>query len=319
MTNNNVGFTVRVTDRNAVVLIDEIATVVGSTDPRYENVLAAAKARDLGALRLALNPPPKERILSQIGAFKVTDAGVYWDGRLLDGSVVNRIMEFVAAGQPIEPMLRFLVNLYENPSNTSREQLYNWLQHKEIPITDEGTILCYKAVQADLYSVHGGSQIPLQGERNSSGQIFNGIGETIEFRRHDVDDNTRNHCSNGLHVGSLKYVRDFKPHNGVIVIVELNPADVVSVPEDCDCQKVRCTKYKVLGAYDGPLPDVLPRETKATYAMSDDDVDMDDLETDWEEDEVEDCDYDNGYDAGFEEGRAAALKEVAAMLARNSK
>ena len=264
---NGVGFTVRVTDRNAVVLIDEIATVVGSSDPRYDNVLAAAKARDLGALRVALNPPPKERILSQIGAFKVTDKGVFWDGKLLNGAVVQRIMEFVAASQPIEPMLRFLANLYENPSHTSREQLYNWLQHKECPITDEGTILCYKAVNSDFYSVHGGSQTPVQGKTDASGRILNTVGSTIELLRHDVDDNTRNHCSNGLHVGSLKYVRDFRPYNGVIVIVELNPADVVSVPEDCDCQKIRCTKYKVLGIYDGPLPDVLPRLPQLSEAQ----------------------------------------------------
>lgn len=301
-------FTVRLTDRSVMVIIDGVAVLVDRNDERFDKVVAAAKASDIKAIKLALVPPAKEKVLAQVEGFKVTPDGVYWDGRLLHGAVVERIMQFVEENQPIEPMLRFLVRLYKNPSNTSREQLYNWLQHKQIPITDEGTILCYKAVNSDFYSVHGGSQVPLQGKTNKAGQIFNGVGETIELRRHDVDDNTRNHCSNGLHVGSLAYVRDFCPFNGKIVIVELDPADVVSVPEDCDCQKVRCTLYKVLGLYDGPLPDVLPREAKATYAMPDDEINMRVLEADWTEPD-QDVDYkiDTAYDNGFEAGYQAAL------------
>ena len=302
-------FTVRLTDRSVMVIIDGVAVIVDRNDERFDKVVAAAKVSDIKAIKLALVPPVKEKVLAQIEGFKVTADGVYWDGRLLHGVVVQRIMEFVEQSQPIEPMLRFLVRLYKNPSNTSREQLYNWLQHKQIPITDEGTILCYKAVNSDFYSVHGGKQIPLQGKCNSSGQVFNGVGETIELRRHDVDDNTRNHCSNGLHVGSLAYVRDFCPGNGKILIVELDPADVVSVPEDCACQKVRCTLYKVLGVYDGALPDVLPRETAATYAMPDDEINMQELEGDWNDDD-DDIDYDSetAYDNGFEAGYKAALR-----------
>ena len=34
------------------------------------------------------------------------------------------------------------------------------------------------------------------------------------------------------------------------MIVEINPADVVSVPYDCSCQKLRTSKYKVVGHYE---------------------------------------------------------------------
>ena len=31
------------------------------------------------------------------------------------------------------------------------------------------------------------------------------------------------------------------------MIVEIDPSDVVSVPHDCDCQKLRTASYKVVG------------------------------------------------------------------------
>ena len=37
---------------------------------------------------------------------------------------------------------------------------------------------------------------------------------------------------------------------GNLMLVEINPADVVSVPHDCNCQKLRTTKYKVVAHHE---------------------------------------------------------------------
>ena len=34
------------------------------------------------------------------------------------------------------------------------------------------------------------------------------------------------------------------------MVVEIDPSDVVSVPLDCDCQKLRTSKYKVVAHYE---------------------------------------------------------------------
>ena len=34
------------------------------------------------------------------------------------------------------------------------------------------------------------------------------------------------------------------------MVVEIDPSDVVSVPHDCECQKLRTSKYKVVGLYE---------------------------------------------------------------------
>jgi acyl carrier protein len=64
-------------------------------------------------------------------------------------------------------------------------------------------------------------------------------------------------CSHGLHAGSLAYARGWAER---VILVEIDPADVVSVPGDENCQKLRCCKYTVVGEYNGPLPDTYTPE-----------------------------------------------------------
>ena len=74
------------------------------------------------------------------------------------------------------------------------------------------------------------------------------------------------------------------------MIVEINPADVVSVPNDCDCQKLRTFKYKVVSLFEKKLEDTL----------------CDDFSDYEEEEECEENDYNEGYEAGFRAANKAA-------------
>lgn len=104
----------------------------------------------------------------------------------------------------------------------------------------------------DLWSISGNKDTKVvKGKVDSSGRIFNGVGETIEVVRRDVDDDRRNHCSHGLHVGSLDYARNFA--RGAVVVVKVNPKDVVSVPEDYSCQKCRVSSYTVVSVFEGEI------------------------------------------------------------------
>jgi hypothetical protein len=88
----------------------------------------------------------------------------------------------------------------------------------------------------------------VKGIVNASGRILNTVGAEIEVKRRDVDDNRDHHCSFGLHVGSLDYARGFA--RGVVVVVKVNPKDVVSVPTDYSCQKCRVSAYKVVTLFE---------------------------------------------------------------------
>ena len=181
------------------------------------------------------------------GELKVENGSVYYYGTQLHGKVVDKLLELLESGMKVgNPFIKFVKNLLDNPSNSSVEELYDFLSYKSLPIDDDGYVLGYKGVCSDGWSKSGNTQtIILQGEVNERGQIMNRVGDTIEVMRRSVDDNRQNQCSHGLHIGSFDYANNWAS-DGKLLLVRFNPADAVSVPQDSECQKLRVCKYEVL-------------------------------------------------------------------------
>jgi hypothetical protein len=78
------------------------------------------------------------------------------------------------------------------------------------------------------------------------------------------------------------------------MVVEIDPSDVVSVPLDCDCQKLRTCKYKVVSLF----------EKKLEQPMCDEYGDYYDEEL--SEQKVDD--YDDGYNAGYDAAKKDLVK-----------
>lgn len=129
---------------------------------------------------------------------------------------------------------RFLKNLFRNPSYRSVQQLYGFLEANDLPITPNGKFFAYKKVAHDYLDIH-------------SHTFDNSIGKTVEMNRNEVDDNPDRTCSAGLHVCSESYL----PHYGSsdldhVMVCEVDPADVVSIPTDYNNAKMRTCKYVVV-------------------------------------------------------------------------
>jgi len=207
------------------------------------------------------------------GLVEIKNGQVTYEGEVVHGSISKRILEFMSKGLPFQPLVNFLNNLMENPSMQSQKELYDFLEHEHLPITEDGYFLAYKAVRSDYMDKYRG--------------VFdNHVGNVCEMTRSKVDDNRGRGCSNGLHAGALNYVAGYGSleSGDKIVIVKINPADVVSVPSDCNYEKLRTCRYEVVGEYQGEL-------LKPLYSsvFSEDDY------------EDEDEDYDNDYDWGWNE------------------
>lgn len=208
--------------------------------------------------------------------------GVYTadDGRtiVLPPEFVERAMECRRAGVPPTALANFMDRLSKNPSKSSIDELFRFLTHRNLPITQDGYVLAYKAITHGWMDKH-------------TGKICNRIGCEPSMRRGDVDDDRRAGCSFGLHCGSLEYVTSFACGYGNeggdrIVIVRVDPADVVSVPLGCSEQKMRVCRYLVLSEYVGPLASLAVTPEKE-YDIDDDDSFDDDDEYDLENIRVE--------------------------------
>ena len=230
------------------------------------------------------------------GDIEVKDEVVYYKGHRLHGVVVDKLLEMLRAGlKNSAPITNFIARLQANPSANSVAELYTFLGYKNLPTTAEGKCLGYKGVQSDYWSTTGNADtIVVQGQTNERHQILNEVGATIEVARRCVDDNKDNHCSFGLHVGSYDYANDWAGESGRLLVVEFDPADAVSVPTDCNFQKLRVSKYKVV--FD--ITDTRKELNRPVYEAnkpiygSDDDIDFDeDEDEDYDDDFVDQGDW----------------------------
>ena len=120
-----------------------------------------------------------------------------------------------------------------NPSFSSREQAYKFLEHKGMPLTADGNVLGYKGVREDY-------------KDKWSGKFSNHVGAELSMERTQVDDNINHGCSAGFHVGSHEYADSWASSDGKLMLVEFSPEDIVSVPHDCQYAKLRVCKYRVV-------------------------------------------------------------------------
>jgi hypothetical protein len=80
----------------------------------------------------------------------------------------------------------------------------------------------------------------------SNGEVYhNDIGSTPSMPRNEVDDRRDNVCSKGLHFCSWDYLPHYNGHRGKVVILKIDPADVVSIPSDYNNAKGRAWQYLV--------------------------------------------------------------------------
>ena len=270
------------TNNSITVVLNNKVYTVSNGQPQWESVLEAIRNNDEKTLQNVLT------VINTITSFTegnvtVKDNQVFYRNVPLDNYVVEKVLDFARNKLPLQPILRFINNLMKNPSRSAVQELYKFLEHKNMPITPNGNFLAYKGVQNDYYSKTAGTIVVLKGQVKD-GRIYNGVGEEIEVERNCVCDDRNVGCSAGLHAGSVTYATDFG-RGGKVVIVEINPADVVSVPDDCSCQKLRTCKYKVVGEY------VVPLDNHYNNSYS---------EEDWNDSQNDDY-YENGDDDDYDE------------------
>lgn len=250
------------TNGTLTVIIDGGSQILTARNdnPKWTEIIEAAKQENETRLLQLLSLKAVVAEYSE-GELTIDASGVLYRGKPLHTVDANRVMAFLREGLPYKPIANYILRKMKNPSARAISEMYPFLEHGNMPLTPEGKIIAYKGVQNDFYSVHGNKNtVVIQGVVSEDGRILNRIGDVIEVERSSVDDNFNNGCSFGLHAGSLAYAKGWGPR---VVLVEIDPADVVSIPSDCSFQKLRCCKYKVIGEYTGPLPNTYTEEFKS--------------------------------------------------------
>ena len=218
---------------------------ISSDEPYYQEILEAIKKgadenevleileRDLHRVQAAVEALNRD-ITEDV---TVRGGQVLYKGMVVDNSLTTRMLQQLNEGFNLVPMAKFLANLMQNPSYRAVCDLYSFLEYGKMPITEDGCFLAYKKVREDYRDIYTG--------------LFDntpGRPDPVEMPRNRVNEDPDQTCSKGLHCCSFEYLSSYGcgPGNRV-VIVKVNPRDVVAIPKDYNNTKMRVCRYWVIG------------------------------------------------------------------------
>ncbi len=216
------------------VFVDGKSYTINKQAHTYALVLKAVKEKDMTALRSAVNI--RQGIVDGLsknstGSVKIDGSRILYKDREVTGLVASRIFEVIRLGLDVAPMVKFLENLMANPSKRAVDELFGFMEACNLPITADGHFLAYKRIRSDYKDVH-------------SGTLDNSVGKVLSMERNLVDEDKNNTCSYGLHFCSYEYLSHFGGSR--IVVLKINPADVVAIPADYNNSKGRTCRYEVV-------------------------------------------------------------------------
>jgi len=237
-------------DGSVTAVVSDQTYCFNKSHPHYNKLINHLKSNNVEHFEACYD------LVSHINAYcegyvNCTEGALTWDGIKMPEMFSSTILDMVRQGFPFEPMLNFLDNLSQNPSDHAIVELFDFMENKHMPITYDGCFLAYKAVRNDYKDIY-------------SGTFNNTVGSICEVDRSKVNTNRNDGCGAGLHVGAFDYAKSYGginlDENGFgdydddggnhLMICKVNPRDVVSVPTDSKFQKLRTCRYEVVSKFD---------------------------------------------------------------------
>lgn len=269
------------TNNTLTIHVDGEAKSINCDSPHFQEAEAAIENEDWDRVLELMNPA--QVLENSDDRFRVVSGQVLIQCEddyefKCPISLNDTIIRYMNESLDFDRLVKFAQKLGENTSASSARQLYDFIQHNDMTITEDGDFIAYKSVNADFTDCY-------------TGKIDNSVGQVIRMARNEVDDDPEVTCSHGLHVAAFDYAHNVYA-GAITLIVAVNPKDVISVPIDYNRQKMRTCKYKVIEVSE-------KRIESAAYNIHEDEDDMD----------MEDPYYDEYLDEDYVEGDAALLLE----------
>jgi len=173
--------------------INGVSYTIDTDHPKYKQALDAVRKKDwTGFVNLVNISKQVENYFNGTGV-EIYDGSINYHGQVIHNTLTKRILNFMQNDLPHEPLLNFFKNLMENPSRRAVNELYDFLEAGELPITEDGHFLAFKNVRSNYFDIH-------------SGKFDNSVGKVCEMPRNGVDEDKDRTCSAGLHFCSISYL-----------------------------------------------------------------------------------------------------------------
>lgn len=239
--------------KNIILVIKNKNFTISDTHVNYTKILDAIKQDNWEIIESLTDVVETIEKFSQ-GNIRIKDGEIYWKGEPFHNALSYRILQMIEEGFDVKPMMNFMENLMLNPSKRSVDELYGFLEKSSLPITPDGCFLAFKKVKENYMDVY-------------TGTIDNSVGKIVSMERNQVNDDKDQTCSAGLHFCSKDYLGHFS--GARIMILKINPRDVVSIPSDYNDTKGRCCLYEVIGELESTPETAFKGSVDTVWTQSD--------------------------------------------------
>lgn len=243
-----------ITPTGLTAFIDGAQYAIPVDHPNFGRIVAAVQSNRIAdVLELIDIRNSVRKFISTDVRFALVNDQISFNGESFTQPVTDKVLELIEAGNAPAPLFKFLEKVRLNPSKTAQDELLLFCVANGFMIDTNGDIVAYKSVRADFKDIH-------------SGTIENKIGQLVKMPRHQVDDNRERTCSHGLHFASYEYASTWAGQDNLrLMVLAVNPKNVVSIPSDYNNQKGRTSEYTVIAELAGFKE--LPK--KAVYSAAD--------------------------------------------------
>jgi hypothetical protein len=234
------------TDSSLSVVVRGKPVVVTKSNGSFAAVVEAVRKGDVKQVQRLIY---KATALKNYycGHISVVDGVVRHKSRPVDNEqLTKRILTHMELGYPFGSLVKFLGLLLKNPDKRCKDSLYCFMEQEQLPINEQGYIIAYKSLREDLRDWYSNS-------------VQHKVGQTVYWGQRKSERKCAplhygEECSNkGYHVGTHNYAKTFNSPN-VVCLVKVNPADVISVPDEGSMGKIRVKKYRVEALYKDDKP-----------------------------------------------------------------
>lgn len=170
--------------------------------------------------------------------------GIYWDEispLSLPADFANEVCKAYSEHneKALKAYRNFWILLSLNPNDTTRKNLWWFLNRHGLKLSSSGFFVAYRNVCKTDKKDKDGNSIYTD---NHSHTFEIQIGKTVSMQREDCCMNNTVVCSSGLHVAGSKWLKEnYCGDVGLVVLV--NPYNVTSLPQESHHGKCRCCEY----------------------------------------------------------------------------
>lgn len=201
------------------------------THPAFKEIVSAAVEGDF-TTAVDLIDVAKAVTAYSDGAVTIKGEKVLYNGMEVKDGLATRILDLMQEGDiGFKKYVAFMGRLRNNPSYRAVTELFGFIGHSDVEITEDGYLIGWKKIKGNYTDCR-------------TGKVENYVGNIIQMPRNMVNEDSNKTCEQGLHVAAWSYLSHFG--GSTIVKVKVDPADVVSIPTDYKDSKMRAARYEVL-------------------------------------------------------------------------